>query len=436
MMHDQSLSAYMDAKWKVKKIASNPKLSLRQKFNLTRAELNSLRSVAKPDSKKLGIKGRIYALLLGNQMTTAILALEFALLCNVKELIPATAVNWLKYRIFRSNELSKFQRKGPTAFIFMVPDLGNLGDLAIGLAQKSFLEKNLQGYSVVEIRHGTTYQSAREIFKQATADDIIFLTGGGNMGTIYKDAELQRRFLIKLFRNNPIYQFPQSVFFEDSTTGKRFHEESMQVYARHPNLTLIARDRQALSRMRASFPRNRVELYPDTVISLSPIISTTARTDQATLSIRRDIESGIDRTIASELETELRSLGLDVIHRDTNTDNLNHALSERENSVQSIWTTYLSSRLVITDRLHGVIFCAITGTPCIAIDNLNGKVRNLIDTWFLDERYITAIDSPSVASIIDRAVFMMSEFPDGARPVDLTRQFTGMVELFNMARKH
>ena len=35
--------------------------------------------------------------------------------------------------------------------------------------------------------------------------------------------------------------------------------------------------------------------------------------------------------------------------------------------------------LVITDRLHAVIFCIITNTPCIAFDNATHKVSGVCD---------------------------------------------------------
>ena len=35
---------------------------------------------------------------------------------------------------------------------------------------------------------------------------------------------------------------------------------------------------------------------------------------------------------------------------------------------------FKQASLVITDRLHGMVFCAITGTPCIALSNYNHKV--------------------------------------------------------------
>ncbi|WP_329892049.1 polysaccharide pyruvyl transferase family protein [Stenotrophomonas sp. SMYL11] len=436
MTHDQALNTYMDVKWKIKRIVSDAKIPLRSKFNQTRHELKSLREVGKPDQSKLGIKGRIYVFLLGNELAAALILLELAMLKDAKRLIPSQIVNLFKYHFLPAKLPSSHQRKGRTAYIFMVPDLGNIGDLAIGLAQKSFLEKNLHGYDVVEITHSNTYESARVAKKHSTVDDIIFLTGGGNMGTIYKDAEQQRRFLIRLFKRNRIYQFPQSVFFERSSAGAEFLAKSKRIYSQHTRLTLIARDQTSYNEMKSSFPQNEIALHPDTVISLAPVSSTEPRRNQVVLSIRRDIESGLDGKMINSVEHELLKAGIRVIHRDTNVDNMHHQLNEREGSISAIWDAYLSSRLVITDRLHGVIFCAITGTPCVAMDNLNGKVRNLIETWLQQASYITAVDCPSTEEILEKASAMLSKFPQGAAPITLDADFERMAELFKRTGRH
>jgi exopolysaccharide biosynthesis predicted pyruvyltransferase EpsI len=49
------------------------------------------------------------------------------------------------------------------------------------------------------------------------------------------------------------------------------------------------------------------------------------------------------------------------------------------------------NNIVITDRLHGLIFCYITKTPCIAINSLNNKVKNAIDSYMLCD-YIKMIE--------------------------------------------
>ncbi|WP_207739631.1 polysaccharide pyruvyl transferase family protein [Paraclostridium bifermentans] len=47
--------------------------------------------------------------------------------------------------------------------------------------------------------------------------------------------------------------------------------------------------------------------------------------------------------------------------------------------------------LVITDRIHGMIFAAITGTPCIALSNYNYKVKGTYE-WIKDLEYIKFTD--------------------------------------------
>ena len=51
----------------------------------------------------------------------------------------------------------------------------------------------------------------------------------------------------------------------------------------------------------------------------------------------------------------------------------------KENRVEIImdkFKDFQKSELVITDRLHGMVFCAISGTPCIVFGNYNQKVKN------------------------------------------------------------
>lgn len=52
---------------------------------------------------------------------------------------------------------------------------------------------------------------------------------------------------------------------------------------------------------------------------------------------------------------------------------------------------FKSAKLVITDRLHGMVFAAITGTPCIAMSNANKKVKGVYH-WLKEVPYITYID--------------------------------------------
>ena len=61
--------------------------------------------------------------------------------------------------------------------------------------------------------------------------------------------------------------------------------------------------------------------------------------------------------------------------------------------LQRLWEHFASSGLVITDRLHGMIFCAITNTPFIVLNNSNGKVRGVFNEWIKNNYPIAFADS-------------------------------------------
>ena len=69
----------------------------------------------------------------------------------------------------------------------------------------------------------------------------------------------------------------------------------------------------------------------------------------------------------------------------------NLSIEEREFELNKIWTAFKKSKVVVTDRLHGMIFCAITKTPCVAIDNSNHKISGVYDAWLKDIGYIKMI---------------------------------------------
>ena len=53
---------------------------------------------------------------------------------------------------------------------------------------------------------------------------------------------------------------------------------------------------------------------------------------------------------------------------------------------------FMRSKLVITDRLHAMIFAAKTATPCIVLDNNNHKIRETYE-WIKKLSYIQYIKS-------------------------------------------
>ena len=57
-----------------------------------------------------------------------------------------------------------------------------------------------------------------------------------------------------------------------------------------------------------------------------------------------------------------------------------------------IFSTFSRSKVIITDRLHGMIFAAITGTPAIILTNSNHKVKGVYE-WIKHCDYIKYISN-------------------------------------------
>jgi len=47
----------------------------------------------------------------------------------------------------------------------------------------------------------------------------------------------------------------------------------------------------------------------------------------------------------------------------------------RREMIRNKMQEFAQAQLVVTDRLHGMVFSAVTGTPCIAFSNYNHKVK-------------------------------------------------------------
>ena len=67
---------------------------------------------------------------------------------------------------------------------------------------------------------------------------------------------------------------------------------------------------------------------------------------------------------------------------------------QRENALQMKFEEFSAVELVITDRLHAMIFCALTGTACIVVASKSPKVRGCYE-WINTLDYIRFVDDVS-----------------------------------------
>lgn len=275
------------------------------------------------------------------------------------------------------------------AILIGIPHHNNLGDSAIAYAEEKFIRDNLKEFEYFSFPQENIESSIVEIERIISKEDVIFMHGGGNMGCEYIIVEEQRRKIVETFPNNKIIFFPQTIYFKDNEYEQNELKKSSEVYSQHKDLTIIAREEKSYQIMGQNFRNNNVILTPDIVTYLNESESKEKR-EGALMILRHDKERKIDNTQVEEIYNILGKYYRRIKIDDTVRGEKVMLDCEREKRLKEIFDLYRKSELVVTDRLHGMIFAAITETPCIALDNYNHKVSET-SKWFKNLRYIKHI---------------------------------------------
>lgn len=334
---------------------------------------------------------------------------------------------YLKY-IFskKTNEFTEYVGKKKIV-IALAADYGNLGDVAITFAQKKFFESNYPEYVVIDFPISKTFTSMKSLKKVINSNDIITIVGGGNTGDLYDDIEYCRQFVIKQFPRNKIISFPQTIDFSKGKKGKDALKKAIKVYSSHENYILAAREKASFEKYKKYFPNNKIVFTPDIVLSLNEEQPMYVR-ENVTLCLRNDdekiLEKDKEQTLIGQLQKKHK-----LLFNDTHINKNNLTIEERENELNKLWTSFKKSKVVVTDRLHGMIFCAITQTPCIAIDNSNKKISGVYNAWLKDYTHIkmiTNFDIEEIETLVEEQFdFQLSSSTN----IDLSKEFQDLTFL-------
>ena len=281
------------------------------------------------------------------------------------------------------------------AFFFLAADYGNLGDCAITVAQKKFIEHN-SDYQVIEIPISQTAQGIHFVKKNISQNDIVVTVGGGNMGEMYDQIEFLRQLVFKSFRRNKIISFPQTFDFSESTKGLKALKKAKKIYSSHKNLHLIARENTSFNKMKSHFSNNFVYKTPDIVLSLDENMREERK--GAVICMRSDEEKRLTSKQNLAVVNLIKEKFNNHQFYDTHIGNARLTTEERERELKKIWKIFSNAELVITDRLHGMIFCHITNTPVLVFQNSNHKVKETYD-WIKANPNIQLIENFEYISI-------------------------------------
>lgn len=259
------------------------------------------------------------------------------------------------------------------------PALRNIGDHAQVIAIRRWLHKHYGDLRVFEFDKVQSYRCLRFLKFFCLKGDVIFLHSGGNMGDRGMWSETIRRRIILSFPKNKIISLPQTIFFSGTEQGVREYQETCRSYSGHPDLTVIAREPFSKTLAKNMFPGCKILCFPDFALSLRGLPSAEeVLSDKILLCLREDNES---RLRQSDKERIISLLNKPFELKDITVTAGPISKCRQQTLVDETIRRFASYRLIVTDRLHGVIFSFLAKRPCIALASIDHKITSSM-FWF------------------------------------------------------
>lgn len=334
-------------------------------------------------------------------------------------------LNFRKNPFFRKEDIGS----GRKIFIFLVADYGNLGDVAISYAQSEFIRRYFPTLEIVEVPISQTVEGLHFTKKYIQPNDLVATNGGGNFGSLYPDIETLRRLVIESFPNNRIVSFPQTIDFTNDKEGRNALKLAQITYSAHRNLVLAAREERSFLAMKELFPSSKVVLSPDIVMSLNKVEPKKERRGLV-ICLRDDKEKNLTTDQVGILYSLISKYFDLTVTYDTHIGRGNLTADERLNELSKIWDAFRMAEMVVTDRLHGMIFSYITATPCLVFLNNNYKIQDCYN-WIKACSNVHLVTSFSEHEIENKISFLRNtHFPSD--PLNISVEFEDFVKSFKI----
>lgn len=314
-------------------------------------------------------------------------------------------------------------------FIFLSADYGNIGDLAISSAQKKFITEKLSDYEPFVIPISKTRLWIDSIKKQVSSDDIVTIIGGGNMGSLYPDIEDLRQLVIKSFPSNKIICFPQTLDWDTSKLSDKALKKILKIYSSHSNIYIFARESITYAKLQQLFesqPHVKIGFVPDIVMSataekLGVLHNSVAKGILTCL--RDDKECALGSQHYKLLDDTIHATKRNVIKTDTHAGGSGLYEEHCQKLLAHKIQEFSEAELVITDRLHGMILCLLSGTPCLVLPNSNHKIKQTYLDWLRDHPRLIFLELENFESIA-QSIDQLLSVPRGKlteSPVELEK---------------
>lgn len=265
--------------------------------------------------------------------------------------------------------------KNPRLIMLGTPNYGNLGDHAIAHTEKHFMLDNFKKNDYIEISLHLYKKRTKQIMEQIKEHDLILIHGGGFIGDLWPEGDDFVRDVLNRF-SNQIIIFPQTIYF-NNTDIKNI--KKMNLMYDKENVSFFVRDKKSYDFLAENnFNKLRKFMVPDIVL-YSDVKERGLKRNGILFCLRNDKEKVLEDSTICEMIKLLESNNIKYEFTDTV---ISQKLTrfDRDLYLLSKYKQFAKYDLVVTDRLHGMIFSYINNTPCIVFDNVSKKISG-VKNW-------------------------------------------------------
>ena len=335
------------------------------------------------------------------------------------------------WRSLRQNLCLKEELRKNTAPKFLIlctPTYGNLGDQALLKGEQCFIEKYFPGYKSILVSSGEL-RYVNLLKNVISSEDIVALQAGGNIGTLYSGIHNEQESAMKVFANKKLMIFPQTFYYSTDAAGLNALKKTRKLYESFEKFKVFVRDPASAHFVQENLPNTDIALMPDMVLMNCPQVLHKKR-EGVLVCLRGDSEATLPIVARDRLLTQVEKRFTKIRQTDTHVYYAPKNDADVQKLLNQSWTQMAESELVITDRLHGMIFALLTGTPCITILSKSPKVEGVYNEWLKDNKMIKIIHSVDEFS---QAVEEVLTHHD--EPLNLKKAETGFDEMAREIKK-
>ena len=303
------------------------------------------------------------------------------------------------------------------AILIGAPVHSNLGDHLISEKSHNYL-RSIGFSKIIEIP-----EFVYEIFNEKLhieKKDFIFIVGGGWLGNLYED-QLVVEDILTRYKDNNIVILPQTLAFLDNGKYSSLYQfNSIIEKCRSIILCLREKNSYLYAIQHLHLHENNILLVPDMALLQLKNVNSHGVCKRIVFSMREDAEKNFHGINTEELKKYYEKKGYICEASSTVLNRKYVPYKERMEYIQQVINDYSRADIVVTDRLHSMVFALCAGTHCIAFDNRTKKVSGVYNKWLVNESGLVVISDDMKLNNLDPEEILRTDAPS---PIDFSAEF-------------